>query len=92
MKKRDNNSDSLAIGPPISSNKVQDANLLDVLRGENLQLLEEKLTNEQRMNKLELELTLMKEHQTKTEDYESIQNELMEMKGDNKAMGEMITS
>ncbi|XP_075255474.1 uncharacterized protein LOC142348149 isoform X3 [Convolutriloba macropyga] len=94
MKKREasaTDSTIATVGTPINTNTIQDANLLDVLRGENLQLLEEKLTNEQKINKLELELTMLKEHQSKTEDYEKIQNELMDVRAESKAMNEMIS-
>ena len=69
--------------PNVMTSTADENSIIDALRSENLQLLEDKLSQEQPLNKLNLELTLLKEHQTKTEDYESIQEQLLQTTKEN---------
>ena len=95
MKKRDSSEKTQVVpanSPNVLTSSADEKSIFDALRSENLQLLEDKLSQEQQLNKLNLELTLLKEHQTKTEDYESIQEQLLQTTKENQENVDLIAS
>ena len=95
MKKRDASEKTQIVPVNTSSNlmsNADEASIFEALRTENLQLLEDKLSQEQQLNKLILELTSLKDHQTKTEDYDSIQEQLLHVTKKNQENVDLIAS